>query len=124
MISRRSTQHKFGPFKWESYCGSMSRGDSWRSTKEKLQPSRQQCGSSVLGLKVAPRPRPSFISSSTANGQNRLQESKSTKNCIGMIEWKAVREAARQRGFTPNTRQQQHGNIETFRTSNKMDFRR
>ena len=46
------TQKKFGPFRWRSSCESMSHDDFWRSAKEKLQPSRQRCGSSELDPKV------------------------------------------------------------------------
>ena len=100
-ISKRSTRKKLGLFKWESSCGSMYHNDFWRSAKEKSQPSRQRCGSSELDPKAALRPSPSFIGSSLTSGpfgpllteplaRIRVDE----KNWFGMIEWKAVREAA------------------------------
>ena len=48
-----------------------------------------------------------------------LARIKVEKNCYGMIEWQAVREAAR--GFSPSTRQQQCGNIGNCLMLNKKD---
>ena len=84
---------KFGPFKRRS----TSRGDFWHSAREKLQ---LRCGRLELALQVAPRRWPSSISSSSMNGMTgslrgplaRIKVGE--KNSFGMIEWKAVREAA------------------------------
>ena len=65
---KRLTPKKFGPFRWESSCGSMSRDDFWHSSREKLQSSRHRSGRSEWVPQVALRPWPSFISSSSMNG--------------------------------------------------------
>ena len=62
------------PIRSESSCGNTSRGDSWHSVREKLQPSRNRCGRSELVPQAALSLWPSFISSSTMNA-----ESKSTR---------------------------------------------
>ena len=91
---------KIGPFKWENSCGSMSRGGSSRSAKEKSQLSRQRCGGSELVPKAALRLSRHLSSALSGRVGRRIidgtacQNQSRKKNCFGMIEWKAVREAA------------------------------
>ena len=99
MISRKLTTKKFGPFRWESSRGGASPDDFSHSANEKLLPSRQQCGSSESGPKVALRfltfhqllcDEWTAVSQDEPVARIKVDE----KNCFGMIEWQAVRVAA------------------------------
>ena len=81
---------KFGPFRWESYCGSVSRGDSWHTVREKLQLSRLECGRSEWALQVALKALAIFhqLYDGWMTGllRDRWPETESTEtNCFEMI---------------------------------------
>ena len=71
-------------------------GEFLRKHVSRRQPSRQRCGRSEWALQVALWPWPSSISSLKAGslGGPLARVKVDEKNCFGMIEWKAVREAA------------------------------
>ena len=120
MISKRSTQ-KVRPTQMEEFLRQKSSaypdgGDFSRSVKEKIAvlttAMRQIGGGTPGGAEVLAIIRrllyDEWVAGSLKEPIARIKVDE--KNCFGMIEWQAVREAAAR--FLPSTRQQ-HGNIDT-----------
>ena len=92
---------KIGPFRWESSFGNTSRGDSWLSVTENLHAalttSMRQIGVGTPGGAEASTTfnqlhHDEWMTGSISGPLARIKVNE--KNCFGMIEWKAVREAA------------------------------